>query len=328
MIKTIEVLNKIYESNKSYIGNVLPENFASSEKFSKWMSTFLVRRVKKEFFNKNMKIEVLTEYFNDYDRFNTDLEYLEKHNLIAISYEYVVITELGLLVYFYYYDKGHEFLHLDDVIQLSLPILAEGITRLSKNKIVKLFPQGLAIKEVVFVIFLILNSANSEQTAFRIRELSDGFSPSISPLNKSFAFIYEKLFNGLPEDIIMQDSEFSNFMRRNTSNGNIGRVFGSVYISKYDKKSLTRFIYFNLFEGNIKNYEDSLYDLLVKVRDFCPNNIESQELLNNLRSLTVSYLIENKLLPHEQLIYFNSNNYRDLLYSLISVLDKFILSKE
>ncbi|MBP2113387.1 hypothetical protein [Paenibacillus silagei] len=317
------ILKHIYQSNINYVGKLNEKNLLEEARFANWMSAFIVRRLKRDYFSSGMKIDVITETLRDkFSNISTYLDKLEADGLLVKYNDYVIITELGIFVYAKYNNDNNYSVDYNDFIIKGKEFILKGLSQITINKAEKLFPHGLSQKEIVFVVFLLLNSAVSKESAFSIKETTSGFPHDINPIIKSFIKIYSKLFNDSEyQDVIMQEKEFSNFMRRNTGNGTLGRVFNSYFFSNYQKSNMVRTIYFDLL-SDIKGYEAKLKEVLDILFDSIKHLTEEDIFAKNLRELTVSYIVENPLLAHEQLLYFNNVEYRRLLYSIISIIDK------
>ncbi|KLU52975.1 hypothetical protein EL84_11355 [Paenibacillus sp. VT-400] len=321
----LDTLEEIYSVNSTYIGKIKPSTFDNLENFGNWMSAFVVRRVKKDMFNDDMKIINIIQKSSSYDA-NRDIEQLKEKKLVLDSQSFLIVTELGIIVHHLSLrDKGY-FKDINNYILEAYSFIGQGNLRVAQNKIDKLFPHGLSTKEMTFVIFLLLNGAYSKETAFVVMENTSGFEYQINSIVGSLHYIGVKFFDE-SFDFTMEDKEFSNFLRRNTANGTIGRIFNNYFFSQYEKLENKRTIYFDLVPSSELLYDEdqlnnSIDDIVSTLLESTSSIIENEMLLYKFREIVVEYLIKNRFDAHQLLIFFNNVNYRDSLYSLLTVIDK------
>ncbi|MBL3887889.1 hypothetical protein PDQ04_18980 [Bacillus cereus] len=324
MYDIFEALDLVFESNRDYLPKINSDIVSDTDKFGKWMSAFLVRRVKRNFLSDAMLIENLKEQAS-YKDFENHLQILEENFLVLTVDQYVIMTELGVIISLLAKcdEEAYQQKNLDSYIQRGYQYLINGIANHHLNKINKLFPEGLTTKEIVFVVFLMLNGAYNLENAFHVKESSAGILDDLSPVNRSLQQISEKLFDSTAF-VVMESKEFSNFLRRNTMNGSIGRVFNSSYYHHYDKGENLRKICFNVMGRAVDKNTVllSLDQLLKTLLNSLKNLSEKESFLLNFRELIVNYMVENPLAAHEQLKFFRNTNYRESLYLLLTVIDE------
>ncbi|MFK4305267.1 hypothetical protein ABH892_005452 [Paenibacillus sp. RC254] len=318
-------LTEIYLANLKYIGDIKSDMLENEKNFDKWMSSFVVRRVRKDLFSKEMKYNSIVQQSSSIT-IEQDIQQLLDKNLIIKVNNYLVITEFGIIVQLMLLKDNGYLKDLEHYCLEAYPFLSRGISKVAINKIEKLFPLGLSTKELIFVVFLLLNGAYSKNTAFVIKESTQGFDFKIDAVVSSLKYICAKLFDETV-DFSMEEKEFSNFLRRNTANGTIGRIFNTKFFSQYDKLEGKRTIYFDLLKAeNIHYEEDYLNDLINNTISILLKStssiIDNYTLLCRLRELVVEFLVRNQLDAHQQLIYFNNVNYRDSLFPLLSIIDQ------
>ncbi len=320
----LNTLKKVYNANSHYLGKLNETALLDENNFSKWMSTFVVRRLKREYFTEDMrKIDIIGEENHKEANTQEHLAFLEKEGLVLFFNEYIVITELGVAVCLQYIQDNNLLVDYYELKKVGYKYISTGLSHLNYNKIDKLFPKGLSPKEIVFVVYLLLNGAINEENAFVLKETTSGFLYDIQPIIDSFKVIYKQLFDDEDiEDIIMKEKEFSNFMRRNTGNGKLGRVFNTYFLGIYQKSTMSRRVYFDLLTNDLNLYEHKLKEVLKILFDAIENLFERDTFSKRLRELTISYIVENPLLAHQQLLFFNNVEYRKFLYPIISLIDK------
>lgn len=321
----LDTLKIVFETNKPYIGEFKINIIEDQKKLAKWISSFLVRRVKREILTEEMKIKKINSILAKEYKSNEELRSLENKGLIFYVNEYVLISELGIIVQLLALKDTENFeaMGIEHYIEQAYILLAQGLNQHQAGKVSKLFPQGLTAKEITFVIFLLLNGAYNTKSSFLIRETSNGIIDNIEPIMNSLQNINERLFNE-HSFLEMKNGEFSNFLRRNTSNGTIGRVFTNYYKHTYDKVNQQRKIYFDIVDLDYDkdNVIAKLFDVLTIIIDSLNNLIDRDMFLKNLRETIVEYILQNPLAPHEQLNFFQNMNYRDSLYLFLTVIDE------
>ncbi|ARU62675.1 hypothetical protein CBW65_18105 [Tumebacillus avium] len=318
MKDSLRLLHVIYQLSGKYIGMVPDTSPLDEDKVIRWLSNFLVRRVKKSQFTDDMKLVTVKRFFGDNLLFEESLEMLERVNAVIKVRDYIVITELGILISILSKSSTGD---IPSYQFTALNLLSAGISKVHKSRIGKLYPQGLPAKETVFTIFLLVNGSVCRSRAFSYNDEDDTLD--VEPILLTMDRISEMLFDGSFN--ITDPSEFSNMLRRNTGNGLLGRVFDSLYVSKFDRISKVRTVYFNLGKDiddvdAISNNYKSLLSILI---DSTESIIDPDVFLDNLRNLVIKYLVENDLPAHLQLTYFNGVDYRNTLYPLLKVIDSF-----